>query len=63
MDQYPLRNIDDDLWLKTKMRVLADGVSIRDVIELGLRLYVARGLEALGGKATAAKKRQTAVAR
>lgn len=45
MDAYPLRNIPDDLWHAAKTRALADRVSLRDVIELGLQRYAADGFE------------------
>jgi len=52
MTPYPLRNIPDDLWHRVKVRAMTDGVTVRDVIELGLKVYDTRGLEALvdGGK-------------
>ena len=46
MDQYPLRNIPDDLWRDVRVRAVEDGVKVRDVILLGLRAYAKRGLAA-----------------
>jgi len=75
MDQYPLRNIPDDLWHRVKVRAMIDKVSVRDVIIAGLRRYAAGGFEALtdagttldvqgttGGKATTATTRPTVLA-
>jgi len=47
MDQYPLRNIDDELWRKVRVRTTADGISVKDVIVRALELYAKDGQAAL----------------
>jgi len=47
MDQYPLRNIPDDLWQDCRLRTTGDGISIKDVIVRALELYRQRGYKAL----------------
>lgn len=51
---YPLRKIDQKLWLAVKMRALEDGLSVRDVIEAALQTYAKDGLAAIGAKPPAA---------
>jgi hypothetical protein len=62
MDQYPLRNIPDNLWREARTRTTADGISLRDIFIRALELYVAHGREALwpAKKGAVAPKRKTA---
>ena len=46
MDQYPLRNIPDDLWHRVKVRAMIDHISVCDVLLNGLKLYDAQVLAA-----------------
>jgi len=43
MKQYPLRDIDDDLWRKARIRTTQEGISIRDVIVRALEIYNEEG--------------------
>jgi plasmid stability protein len=47
MKQYPLRDIDDDLWRKARIRTTQEGISIRDVLVRALELYNEHGKAAL----------------
>lgn len=49
MINYPLRNMDDDIWRKAKTRAARDRISLRAVIERALAAYGARGLDAFDG--------------
>jgi hypothetical protein len=43
---YPLRGMDDDLWYAAKARAAADRLTVKDIIVMGLQLYVQQGLGA-----------------
>jgi plasmid stability protein len=47
MDQYPLRNIPDDLWREARIRTTSDGISMRDIFVRALEIYSERGATAL----------------
>jgi len=62
MDQYPLRNIDDDLWRRVRVQTTADGISVKFVLVRALELYAEQGRAALwpenGAKPAAAPRRR-----
>lgn len=60
MDQYPLRNIPDDLWRAVRVRTTADGITIKDVIVRALEVYAKHGQAALWTDEKKAPKRRTA---
>jgi len=57
MDQYPLRNIPDDLWRAVRVRTTTDGISIKDVIVRALELYAKDGQGALWPDKKTAKRK------
>lgn len=63
MIAYPLRNIDDDLWHRVKVRAMTEKISVRDVLVAALERYAAGDFDAIEAPPAPVTKRAAAAAR